>query len=430
MPWPRLLAAAFLTLPLLAQADSHELSLGLRAAEQQLSSVADPTRRKAGLGHFEEAAAGFFAFDFGQTAKALSLAELAMAGAAPHPTVLFARALALRPKWRLVDAAAGTLPAELQIALPRIGERPTDLRFSAWLAGDPVAEAIGDLPAAIDIRLPRLPEGDHVLLWRVTAGDRPLLTRQQPVSVVANAAERLDRIAAAAAAAGDVDVDAATLRLLSGMLQSMRAGKREVTSLPGAAILAEAEALAAARQRQQPGTELSTPGQHWIAVPLPKRQQVARIANPARASADERVPVVVALHGAGGSENMLFDAYGNGGLVQACVARGWFVIAPRCPLLGGVNLPALLAAMATRWSGIRWARCSPSPLSSRRARTTVQWRHSAAAAGCQRTLASTSPASSASATAISRDRTPCNCTKPCAAPAARASCASILTWST
>ena len=133
------------------------------------------------------------------------------------------------------------------------------------------------------------------------------------------------------------------------MLQSMRASKREETSLPGAAILAEAEALAAARQRQQPCTELSTPGQHWIAVPLPKRPQVARIAIPARANADERVPVVVALHGAGGSENMFFDAYGNGGLVKACVARGWFVIAPRCPLLGGVDLPALLAAMATRW---------------------------------------------------------------------------------
>jgi pimeloyl-ACP methyl ester carboxylesterase len=59
--------------------------------------------------------------------------------------------------------------------------------------------------------------------------------------------------------------------------------------------------------------------------------------------------VVVALHGARGSENMFFDAYGNGALVQACVERGWFVIAPRCGLLGGVYLPALLEAMAKGW---------------------------------------------------------------------------------
>lgn len=129
----------------------------------------------------------------------------------------------------------------------------------------------------------------------------------------------------------------------------MRASKREETPLPGVAILAEAEGLAAAVASGEASDRLARPGQHWIAVPLPNRSQVARIAIPSVAKPDERLPVVVALHGAGGSENMFFDAYGDGALVQACVERGWFVIAPRCGLLGGVDLPALLEAMAARW---------------------------------------------------------------------------------
>lgn len=346
-----LLAAVLVALPLSAQIDRHELSLRLRAAEHQLALVVDPAHRKAGFAHFEEAVAGFFAFNLASTAKALSLAELAMAGTTPDPDVLFAHALALRPKWRLVDAECKALPIELDLALDRFGERPGDLRFSAWIADEPMptGQIVGDLPAALEIRLPDLPEGDHVLHWRLSAGDRPLLTRQQAISVVTNASERLDRVAAAAQTSGENDLDAATLQLLSGMLQSMRTGKREETSFPGAVLLHEAEALAATRQRRTTCAELAMPGQHWIAVPLQRRPQVARIAVPARANADERLPVVIALHGAGGSENMFFDAYGNGGLVQACVARGWLVIAPRCPLLGSVDLQALLDAMATRW---------------------------------------------------------------------------------
>jgi len=138
------------------------------------------------------------------------------------------------------------------------------------------------------------------------------------------------------------DIPAATDMLFANAL-SLR------PTLPGTAILAEAEALAAAVASGKPSDQLARPGQHWIAVRSPTRSQVARLAIPNGAKADERLAVVVALHGAGGSENMFFDAYGHGALVQACVERGWFVIAPRCGLLGGVDLPALLAAMATRW---------------------------------------------------------------------------------
>jgi predicted esterase len=51
----------------------------------------------------------------------------------------------------------------------------------------------------------------------------------------------------------------------------------------------------------------------------------------------------VAYHGAGGSENMFFESYGAGGLIDRCMQNGWSVIAPRQTLLGpGMELDALL----------------------------------------------------------------------------------------
>lgn len=184
-----------------------------------------------------------------------------------------------------------------------------------------------------------------MLNWSLFAGDRPLLTRHHPISVAPNVAERLDRLAAAAASAGDGDLDSATLRLLSVMRQSMRSNKREETSFPGAVILAEGESLVAAKQRQQPCSgwptldrrappEAPAGGAHRDPSP---RRHPRTVARRRRAAWRRRLGE----HG--------LDAYGNGALVQACVERGWFVIAPRCSLLGGVDLPALLEAMAARW---------------------------------------------------------------------------------
>jgi len=54
-------------------------------------------------------------------------------------------------------------------------------------------------------------------------------------------------------------------------------------------------------------------------------------------------PLVVAFHGAGGSENMFFESYGAGGLIELCRQRGWSVVSPRQSLLGlGMDLDKML----------------------------------------------------------------------------------------
>jgi predicted peptidase len=49
--------------------------------------------------------------------------------------------------------------------------------------------------------------------------------------------------------------------------------------------------------------------------------------------------LVIALHGAGGSENMFFDSYGHGAIVELCRKRGWLLLAPRAE--GGTTAASL-----------------------------------------------------------------------------------------
>jgi predicted esterase len=52
--------------------------------------------------------------------------------------------------------------------------------------------------------------------------------------------------------------------------------------------------------------------------------------------AEGKLPVLFAFHGAGGSENMFFDAYGAGEIVSLSNKAGYVLVCPRQPLLGGV----------------------------------------------------------------------------------------------
>jgi pimeloyl-ACP methyl ester carboxylesterase len=104
------------------------------------------------------------------------------------------------------------------------------------------------------------------------------------------------------------------------------------------------------------GTRLAA-GQHWRAIvgaadsscllrlliPTGSAEKAAEKAaekgsEKAAEQAAERRPLVVAVHGAGGSENMFFDAYGAGKIARLCESRGWLLAAPRQGLWGGIGI--------------------------------------------------------------------------------------------
>lgn len=341
---------------LAAQIDRYELGLRLRAFERRLAATADAERRAQAYGELDRAVQAFFRMDTTTVAKCIAAADRAL-GAPATPAHRFAERLQLVCDARLCDPAAGPVALRLVDAYGAAAptEVPADLVLTARLDGDAkdrLRLPIAQLPLAAALDVADVTAGDRALTWTLQSGDVALLTRTQGLSF---AADLGTRIAAVEAAAGERDrapssLEAGTLDLLAGLVAGMTRARAEETVLPGAALLAEAEALAKAVATDKPLYGPATTGQRWLRVPTGKSTTVVRLQAPPPAPDAGKRPLVLALHGAGGSENLFFDGYGDGAVATLAAARGWFVCAPRLGMLGGgADLPALVDALAARF---------------------------------------------------------------------------------
>jgi len=86
----------------------------------------------------------------------------------------------------------------------------------------------------------------------------------------------------------------------------------------------------------------SNPGNsRWCQLSNGTKSQVIRLRVPSELN--KPTPILFAFHGVGGSENMFFDTYGAGRLIDLASERGWIVIAPRQTLNGlGLNTLEML----------------------------------------------------------------------------------------
>jgi pimeloyl-ACP methyl ester carboxylesterase len=337
-----------------AQVDRYELGLRLRAFERRLEATTDPARRRGAYGELDRAVQAFFRLDTTTVAKAIAAADEALAGDATSDQ-RFAASLRVEAPSRLVDPRRGPVALRLAAAFATDVELPADLVWCARLDGeasDRLRQAVRELPVAATIDLADAAAGDRTLTWELRRGDRVLLTRTQGLSLAADASTRL---AAIDGAAGERDrqpasLEAGTLDLLAGMCAGMTKANAEETVLPGARLLAEAEALAAAIAADKPHYTATSLGQFWLRVPTGRSATVVRLQTPEKPPADgARAPLVLALHGAGGSENLFFDGYGDGAIAPRCRERGWFLVAPRLGMMGGGDLAALVDALAARF---------------------------------------------------------------------------------
>jgi pimeloyl-ACP methyl ester carboxylesterase len=340
----------------MAQAvDRYELGLRLRAFERRLATVDEAPKRAAAYAELDRAVQAFFRLDTTTVAKAIAAADAALAGE-PTPAQRFAISLRLELPARLADPSKGAVAVQLARAFPCDDELPAGLELAIRLDGDakdrlrlPVTEL--PLDAAIDVSDASL--GDRTLQWRLQYGETALTTRTQGLSLAADLGRRLPAIEAAA---GDRDrqptsLEAGTLDLLAQLCAGMTRSNREETVLPGAQLLAEAEVVAKAVAAGAARYDTAAAGQFWLRVPTGRSSTVVRLQAPPIAKDDaKKRPLVLALHGAGGSENLFFDGYGDGAIAPLCAARGWFLVAPRLGLMGGgADLPALVDALAARW---------------------------------------------------------------------------------
>lgn len=355
---------AVTVLPLLAvllpaQADRYELGLRLRAFERRLADCTDAGRRDGAFQALDRAVQAFFRLDTATVARAVDGAERALAGTSPSPEQRFAASLSLALDARLAVTGEAALRFEVRaVYRERADEQDEDsddLPLPAGMslvvaplaaAGAPQRFALDELPFAGSLSLAAVPPGDHVLRWSIVRGDDVLLQREQGLSIAADLDARLAKLRAEVERRGDSaapTIEERTLPSLVQKLDGMRRRRAEETVLPGARLLAEAEALLAA---DGPYYGAERPGDFWLRVPTATGTESVRLFVPPGAKTPQ--PLVIAVHGAGGSENLFFDGYGDGEVVRQAASRGWFVTAPRCGF-GTLDCAALADALAERF---------------------------------------------------------------------------------
>jgi predicted esterase len=356
MPRPILtVLATVLSLSALLPAQSlaesrHDLGLRLRRLERRFADAGAAPERAAASAAMQRAVGSFFAMNLAAASRALDEGLAALDRGLADPIARRLLSLAVRPSSRLI--AAGTAvelrlgpayeadewPVELQ---PRFRVEPGFGSFGR----DAMPRTLTLSGATFD------EEGDHRLRVEAAAAEdaawREIATVQ--VAVVRDLEARLEALGRAAAAARGPELEAGTLDQLHRLLRGLARGEAAETDLPAARLLREAEELARATDEADRHYGDDRPGQFWLRVPVGRRQLPVRIQVPARPDGDrEPRPLVLALHGAGGSENLFFDGYGDGLIARLAAARGWYLVAPRAMPAG--SAAALVEALAERFA--------------------------------------------------------------------------------
>ena len=353
------LVAALALGNLAAQVDRYELGQRLRAFERRLAVESDEARRKAAFAEMDRAVQAFFQMDMGAVAKAIYSADCALAARQPSVAEQYAASLQWSLAARLVAVGDGELKGKLSLAYKIDAEdyEPGQLSLvvhvpeSAHRRGKQIVVIpVPEVPVKTSLPLDGLVPGDHVLNWVVLQGDKVLVRRDQPLSVVEDRDERLAKLvtfAKAAKAQAPATIESQTLYALTRMLQVMTRRRAGETILPGAQLLSEAEQLLAwfGKKSGQPFYGTHRAGSFRLRVPVGDRVAALRIYVP---EVEQKTPLVIALHGAGGSENLFFDGYGDGRVVTLARERGWMVVAPRLGF-GSIDCAALVDVLATRF---------------------------------------------------------------------------------
>lgn len=346
----------------MAQEANLRYELGKRVQRyESLWENSSPEVRAASTATMERAVQEFFSFNLSGAAKSLDAAWLSMQ---KEPSGFQRNAASLSVSAPpLMDANQTKLElylmsiypasnvdwldsASLELTLSPISKtdatkpqtKTVDLSFSN--------SAASKLPLLIEWELGKREAGEFELtatliqngLKARIVGTRVsvLLDRQPRIEAVSDWLDNNKRTAKASSLC--------TARLLGKQLQLADRGKGSECDLPLDSWLSEFESIAFSRPEQRP----ISPSGRWQVFTDGKAEQVVRMHVPV--PAPDKPTLIFAFHGAGGSENMFFETYGAGRLIELAKARNWFVVCPRQPLTGlSLSAAAMLPLIETEF---------------------------------------------------------------------------------
>lgn len=301
--------AASLLLAALAQPQATRFDLGERLKlMEEAWREAPAASRRAAVPAISRSVAAFFTQQTGAAAKGLDEAVASLEGRSPRPE----DALTIRfiPPY---VSPAGKARASITWAYPVESTKPVEVTVgSAKVKVTPGTNAFLEVSAESVS-----PAGDSEqevgVLVSVQAGES---ARGAYLTLVDNLPSRVDALAKS---------EDPRVKALASLLTRLMSSQSE-QDMPILESLNLAEKL-------QAKAVSPTDVRHW---PIAQEgSTLLRASIPAELP--EKPVLVIALHGAGGSENLFFDGYGRGQAVGLAQKRGWALVAPRASATGAAD---------------------------------------------------------------------------------------------
>jgi dienelactone hydrolase len=285
------------------QAGRLELSERLKRLDVAWMATKDPARRREALTPINTAVAGFFRGRNSEVAEALDVAAATLEGRRVRPS----DALNIRPQ-RPISEPGATLALKITWAY-----RPGSILPIRVGVGNQEVEVRPGSEATLNVNPwlvnPELRQNQEVgFLMPVRVG---MDTRYVYVSFVRRLDERLQRLAGSS---NPLVTD------ITGAVRGFQANPATMeTELPLVQWIYQAESIEEGKTKASDIDQVhyARQGSTVFRAAFPKNRQ------------DGPVNVVIAVHGAGGSENMFFESYGRGAAVSEALKRGWAFVAPR-----------------------------------------------------------------------------------------------------
>ena len=321
-----------------AQLERYELGQRVRACELEWDAHRAPEDHRRAVPKMQSAVMGFFAGQFGEVGKSLDNARYALRSvSAPSSDEVWANSLSFVPEKRLLDADETSLNVRVTSFYKVAGDIPKNATVKIQLTvrhSEPsitrslVSVVIDKLPKTAELKFSKQPEGDYLLTFTVMVNGHAFAKREMTLSFARNLRGRLSGIQSYIAA-NPKRTAGATAANLCGLLSALANGETFETDYPAAHLLAQARTAANAELAGQECFGNRVPGEYWLTLVNGDHKAHTRVLAPAAVTSGSPLPLVIALHGAGGSENMFFDSYGHGATVELCRKRGWLLLAPR-----------------------------------------------------------------------------------------------------
>ncbi|MEZ6143736.1 MAG: hypothetical protein R3B84_24490 [Zavarzinella sp.] len=280
-----------------------------------------------------DAVQSFFRLNLTKAGQLMDQARHSLRSAEPaSPTTQWAESLTFELPSRVFDTETKSIEATLVPFYKTELDIPAKAKAVFLFEQTPlVTAAISKLPQPISIPISLKDDADKQLHLHVVVDGKVLFRRAISISFLVNKAKRLQ--AADDALLAMPELPALEANTAAHLVRLIKAGDRTPeTDMPYARFLSEIETIL---KTKSPYYTPERGGEFWLKLPIEKRTVTVRVAVPQKAKPP--MPVVLALHGAGGSENLFFDGYGNGITIREATRRGWFIVATNAGGLFGTG---------------------------------------------------------------------------------------------